>query len=187
MTARQKKARKTNRTTPRQPTAEDNLGLARLAAKRFIKKGEPLEDTDQYADACLGLVLAEDDYDPQRGLISSWFFRKAWKEIVNGHRQSRHDIPLVRLDDMDQDLLEDGRREQPDLTGLLDIFLAAHPNDSDNDRRNRQMMVDHYLHGESMTDMAQRYGMTKMGVSLSIRSAILKIRKRYTKVIEENE
>ena len=88
---------------------------------------------------------------------------------------------------MDQDLLEDGRREQPDLTGLLDIFLAAHPNDSDNDRRNRQMMVDHYLHGESMTDMAQRYGMTKMGVSLSIRSAILKIRKRYTKVIEENE
>jgi len=184
--ARQKKARKSKQATPRQPTAEDNLGLARLAAKAFIKNGEPLEDTEQYADACLGLVLAEGDYDSQRGLISSWFFRKASKEIVNGYRNSRHDIPLVRLEDVNQDLLEQGR-EQPDLTGLLETFLAAHPDDSDNDRRNRQMMVDHYLRGESMTDMALRYNMTKMGVSLAIKSAILKIRKRYAKVFEENE
>ena len=186
MIANQKRVRKKQLTTPRQPTAEDNLGLARLAARPFAKgKAEPLEDTDQYADACLGLVKAEADFDPGKGLLSSWFFGKARKEMVDGHRE-RHSIPTMRLDDVDQELLEAiPQEERPDPAGLLEVLLAPQPDDRDIDRRNRQMAVDHFLHGKSMTDIARDNELSKMAVSLAIRSAILKIRQRHEELIAE--
>lgn len=186
MIANQKRAKKG--LTPRQPTAEDNLGLARLAARPFAKgKAEPLEDTEQYADACLGLVKAEADFDPSKGLLSSWFFCKAQKEMIDGHRE-RHSIPAVRLDDVDGELLEAKEcQEPPDAVALLAVLLAPQPDDRDIDRRNRQMVVDHFIHGKSMTDIARDSELSKMAVSLAIRSAILKIRQRHEALIAENQ
>lgn len=161
------------------PTAKDNLGLARLASMRFASRGEPVEDTEQYADACVGLVLAEGDFDPDKGLFSSWAFGKARKEIVNGYRErERHSIPAVDIDG--RDVIAPADNEPLDIS-LLDKFLSPHPDDSEHDRRNRQLLVDHFLHGESQTDIASRLGLTKMAVCLAIKSAILKIRERYLK------
>jgi RNA polymerase sigma factor (sigma-70 family) len=175
-----KKLRRQKKTLEaRAPTAKDNLGLARLASVRFAAKGEPVEDTEQYADACIGLVLAEKDFDPDKGLFSSWAFGKARKEVVNGYRErARHSIPAVDVDGID---VEFPAENEPLDVSLLDKFLAPHPHDSEHDRRNRQLMIDHFLHGESQTDIANRLGLTKMAVCLAIKSAITKIRERYLK------
>jgi RNA polymerase sigma-B factor len=44
---------------------EQHLGLARHFARRFAGKGESLDDLEQVA--CLGLVLAAERFDPDRG------------------------------------------------------------------------------------------------------------------------
>ena len=183
MIAKPTRARK-KRLTPRKPTAEDNLGLARLAARPFAN-GEPLEDSEQYADACLGLVMAEADFDPAKGLLSSWFFGKARKQMVNGHRE-RHSIATLRIEDLDTELEVAEPEVKPD-PAVLDVLLAPQADDREIDRRNRQMVVDHFLHGKSMTDIARDNQLSKMAVSLAIRSAILRIRQRHEALIAEYE
>jgi RNA polymerase sigma factor (sigma-70 family) len=50
----------------RSAKAEDNLGLAFKYAQKFCPPGIPIEDSDAFADALIGLVQAERDYDPTR-------------------------------------------------------------------------------------------------------------------------
>jgi RNA polymerase sigma-B factor len=55
----------------RDQLAEAHLPLATHLAKRFDRRGEPLEDLIQVA--CLGLLKAIDRYDPDRGVEFSTF------------------------------------------------------------------------------------------------------------------
>ena len=55
----------------RRPIAKDNIGIARQVAIRF-RKGNSLniEDTEEFSDACIGLVHAEKGYIPEKGYRS---------------------------------------------------------------------------------------------------------------------
>ncbi len=50
---------------------EDNLGLAHLCARRFMGRGVEYEDLFQAA--CLGLIKAAENFDPQRGVRFSTY------------------------------------------------------------------------------------------------------------------
>jgi RNA polymerase sigma-B factor len=50
---------------------EQYLRLARMLARRYARTTEPLEDLEQVA--CVGLVLAVDRFDPERGIAFSSF------------------------------------------------------------------------------------------------------------------
>tara|TARA_Y100000034_G_scaffold103692_1_gene129528 strand:- start:6404 stop:7045 length:642 start_codon:yes stop_codon:yes gene_type:complete len=84
----------------RPPTAQANLGLAYKYAQKFCPPEVSIEDTETYADACIGLVKAERDYDVSRLNPATGkpyaFSTCAWQymrtECATGHRdRSRSD------------------------------------------------------------------------------------------------
>jgi RNA polymerase sigma factor (sigma-70 family) len=73
-------------TTELSPYAEDNLGIARFVANKFVgKQGRfHLEDTEEYADALVGLVKAEQTYKAEHGAFSTWACNICRNEIIRG-------------------------------------------------------------------------------------------------------
>lgn len=71
--------------------AEDNLGIARLVANKFVGKQDKfhLEDTEEYADALVGLVKAEQTYKPEVGAFSTWAYSLCRNEILNGLKKRK--------------------------------------------------------------------------------------------------
>ena len=56
---------------PKSVKAKDNMGLAFKYAQRFCPPDIPVEDSEAFADALIGLAKAERDFDPSRGFAFS--------------------------------------------------------------------------------------------------------------------
>ncbi len=63
--------RSTGSTAVRDQLVETHLGLAQYLARRFDRRGEPLDDLEQVAS--LALIKAVERFDPERGLEFSTF------------------------------------------------------------------------------------------------------------------
>ena len=70
------------------------MGLAYKYAQKFCPKHIPIEDSDTFADALIGLVQAERDYDPTRLnaktgkplAFSTCAYKYMWTACIQGHR-----------------------------------------------------------------------------------------------------
>lgn len=74
--------------------AKDNIGLAYKYAQKFCPPNIPIEDSDVFADALIGLVQAERDYDPTRLnekgkplAFSTCAYKYMWTACVQGYRE----------------------------------------------------------------------------------------------------
>lgn len=53
--------------------ASEHIGLVCAVVKRFVPFGEPIEDSEVFAEGCIGLVRAAQSFDPTRGYqFSTW-------------------------------------------------------------------------------------------------------------------
>jgi len=88
-------------TTELSPYAEDNLGIARLVANKYIGKQERfhLQDTEEYADALLGLVKAEQTYKAEYGAFSTWAYHLCKNEIIRGKNKRQQELPITTIAD----------------------------------------------------------------------------------------
>jgi RNA polymerase sigma factor (sigma-70 family) len=150
----------------------------KLAYRPFVpKRGRvPLEDTEEYAEGCLGLVEAARRFDASLGFKFSTYAT----HYVRGYilrlkdprlRQSkeRQHVPFSALGDMAA-LEDEGSlteyllaraflNEEAELTEASDWIGWALGKVGD--RRARKMLVQHVLFGRTLDDVGKEHGVTK--------------------------
>ena len=168
------------------------MGLAYSVVQRTgVPNGVSIQDTEEFSDACLGLINAERKYDPTKAKFSTFAYTVCYREVIRG-KQKRYrkrqlgfgcvdeDMTEELIDEnlIDQYILEFQEKESLlfkllDSTGLTD--------------RNLDIIKSYYCLGIKGVELAEKYGLSKQRVSQIIVETITKIRKNNEILIRKYE
>jgi len=146
---------------PKNIRIEDHLGLAAKVALFHVRPGQPLEDSEAYADALAGLAKAFDcieKYDPAWE-FSTWATTIIKNYVTDGlrRRQRQARISTVRLNGYDF-----ATEEEPNLpVHLLELFLADHQEDTRANKRSKRILGQHYLQGLTWAEIGRQRKVTR--------------------------
>ena len=165
---------------------EDHLGLAATVALSYVRPGEPLEDSDVYADAMAGLAKAFnriEKYNPTWE-FSTWAMTIIKNHVMDGLRRKKKQtrIPMVRLNG------DDFAKEEEEVipTELLEIFLADHEEDSEANKRSKRILKQYYLEGLTWVEIGRRQNMSRGRAWQLGQAAIELIQVRFKDLIAKN-
>lgn len=143
--------------------AEDNIGLAFKFAQKFCPPGLPIEDSDAFADALIGLVQAERDFDPSRGYaFSTCAYRYMQTACCSGYRaRQRVDRlqPWQAEEEWQFGLSEDETKDNYAANAMAEVLkgikLEKHF------QLDLEMLIAYYLEEMTLEQVGNRYGVTK--------------------------
>jgi RNA polymerase sigma factor (sigma-70 family) len=157
----------------RSPTAKDNIGIARQVALRFLRlRGNlsSVEDTEEFADACVGLVNAEKGYDPSSGYqFSTFAYICARREVVKGIK-NRTKNKYTSIEEEVPAKETNGNLDEPDKKQVVGEFL------NELTGRSLDILKKRHLKGMTLEEIGNEYGISKERVRQIIESALKKIR-----------
>jgi len=150
---------------------ESNLKLALKVAYRYVKNGQPIKDSDEFSDACVGLIQASENYSPDLGVkFSTYAYRCMNNSIIDGIRKrnriNQNFLVIGEVNDLEGEAIED---DNVDVDKLL----------SGLEGRNKEVVVSHYLEGETFASIGRRLGVTRAAISQACSKALSKIRKNF--------
>ncbi len=165
---------------------EEHLGLVCKVVSKYVPRGIPVEDTEEYADGVVALLGAAKSYDPEKHTEFSTYAYIAIKNALirkwNRQKCKKRDAVVSSLDDqVIVAPVDTGNYE------FLKLIFKEHPNDTEIDVRNKKILFDYYINDMTLQEigdqMHSRYGqkkpVTKVCVKLYIDAAIKLIRKRF--------
>ena len=169
MIAPKKKAKEKQK---REPIAKDNLGIARQVALRFLRNTGDLsrvEDTEEFSDACVGLVNAEKGYKPKLGWkFSTFAYICARREVVKGIRQRRKEkyAPI-----QEEVFAKETNGFDPEINKQIVKELSGKLSE-----RSLDILKKRHLEGMTLEEIGNEYGISKERVRQIIERALIKIR-----------
>lgn len=138
-----------------EPKAEDNLGIAYTIANKFVPSGMAIADSEEFSDACLGLVNAEINYKPSSdNELSSFFYTCAYRQVIDGAR-NRRKFKLLNLNEYDGDVL-DYRRESIPLDIIFEKIMSR-LNSSD---RNKKIFREYVFTNKKKSQIAREFSIS---------------------------
>jgi len=150
---------------------ESNLKLALKVAYGYVKNGQPVKDSDEFSDACIGLIQANENYNPDLGVrFSTYAYRCMNNAIINGIRKrnriNQHFSVIDEINDLEGKVIKE---DNVDIKKLL----------SGLEGRNKDVVISHYLEGETFASIGRRLGVTRAAISQTCIKALSKIRKSF--------
>lgn len=168
------------------PTVEDNLGLASDFVLKHcrIPGGVPIEETEEFSDACLGLIHACDNFNPGRGFeFSTYAFHCIKNEVAQGYRRRKKPIIFVSdLKTIDRPLEINGHLD----VRLLDQLLSS-VDDSEFDATDKKMLLAKYLDQKTLEEVGDLFKVTAQRVQQRIARAISRIQEKNRELIKGEE
>ena len=151
---------------------ESNLKLALKVAYRYIKNGQPVKDSDEFSDACVGLILANENYNPNLGVkFSTYAYRCMNNAIINGVRKrnriNQHFSTINEMNDLE------GKVIKEDNSAVVARLISGLKG------RNKDIVISHYLKGETFASIGRRLGLTRSAICQTCNKALSKIRKSF--------
>lgn len=192
------------------PIVEEHIGLAYILAKQFTKgrlrPNHPIEDTEEFADALMGLHKACLGFDPEKHKdqngkpleFSTFAYRCVYNEINSKQKVRRNQgkIAPVSLsavagpsnnkDGWTVFDIEDNSRPQLPVD-LIAVFMSKHPDDTAADGRRKKVVYEYYINERTLKDIAVDEGCTKERVRQLRDEGIKLIQKRYADIMAERE
>jgi RNA polymerase sigma factor (sigma-70 family) len=155
----------------RDTLVEENIGLARAVAAKFVKKGR-VEDSEFYSVACLELVRAAETFDSSKSAFSTWATKMMTNGILSEIRKSKC-RKAVSLDDL-RDVSRDQKEELP-----LQIVDSMCKDES------CRILTRHYVDGESLAEIGRSLGISREGARKRLAKAISLARENYKSIVKE--
>lgn len=153
----------------------DHLGLVRSFALQYAQPGVPVEETDMYQEAIIALIKAAKTYDPSVGsAFSTWAYKIIRNHLLNILRKNRsEEICLPSAQDIPS--------EQPQTSSLelVNEILQPQPTDDEEDIADREILVRHFLKGETWAALGRELGVSREWVRQRGERAIQKIKQRF--------
>ena len=173
---------------------EDYINYARQQAMPYARRaGVPVDDSEQFADALLGLCQAQRTFDPGRQYkfitYSGYAIRSC---IAAGHRRRSRGWRELRvgkksvtisgsINNLPQTFTASGQHSRQDLTAdlvsELPAALQSLPDSS------REVIID-WMHGRKLSDIAVDRGVTRQRISQIFRAAIASLREYFKKRVD---
>lgn len=143
--------------------AQDNLGLARQISSKYARR-QRVEDTEQFSDASLGLIIAEQGYKPDSGCTFATYAHRVMRnQMINGHRQRRRQLDVVQaeVNELEVPVFDNADPEMEMARELLPVLLDVQQYESPRDQRNVGVLYEHYINGRSWQDIGEEMGLTR--------------------------
>jgi len=159
-------------------TAAESLGLAYTITSRFLPGRSNLADTQEFSDACLGLVKAERGYNSSYK-FSTFAMSCMKKEMINGikYKNTQKRSRANEYDgEIDFNLVVDWNPETHtslELRDICDRLLSML------DDRSKSMLHDYYFEGLLLSEVAKKNKISGERVRQIIEKALLKIKRNH--------
>jgi RNA polymerase sigma factor (sigma-70 family) len=143
----------------KRPIFEENLGLAYSAALAFVKpKRMAVEDTEEYSYAMEALWKACQNWDEDLDNKFSTYAHVCMKNaILNGLKGRKN-----ALESLDENTIDDKNlNDESDVEDLIKFLFEEIPKESEADKRNKQVVFQHYVQNVSWEELGKQFGVTK--------------------------
>jgi RNA polymerase sigma factor (sigma-70 family) len=162
---------------------ENNVGLIKKIVSSYVDRNQKIEDSEAYSDGCIALINAYRTYDSTKGAFSTWATRMIRQAIINTYRKSKKNNFELHSE-IDQ--VEDFRSLKVSEKAMS-ILLQVDENDSDLDKENKKILIDHYINKISWAKIGRRMGLSKERIRQKGQEAIKRIRIKYKLILDEIE
>lgn len=161
---------------------EDHLGLAHNVASKFVRNYERVEDSIEYSLACEALILASQTYDPNQGAFSTVAYKSISNKLIDHKRnqtrqkrqasfESTEDLDFI----LDELQWEDNQIDDvPNFMGWLNQC-----NWNDEEKNDLEVLMAVKIKSESITQIADKLGVSRPTIYLKLNRITDKIRQRY--------
>lgn len=160
---------------------EDHLGLVRSIVSKFDRCH--IMDSELFGIGCLALVEAHKSYMPERGAFSTWATKLIKQSIFDNFRKLKKQ-KMQRLEE-NFNIVDDSKKEIPE--GLLSTLLSDEKNDTELEKQNKKILIDHFLNNKSWAEIGRELSLTRERVRQRGLEAIERIREKYRLVLEDAE
>jgi len=175
------------------PLAKDNMGLAYAVVQRIgLDNGISIQDSEEFSDACIGLINAEMNYNPERAKFSTFAYTLCYREVIKGkqRRYKKRHFSFGCLNDkdlteklIDKNLFVPYKLEKHEKKDLLFKLLEC----SGLNERDLDIVKSYYCFDITQVALGEKYGLSKQRVSQIIVETISKIRKHNKSLIKKCE
>lgn len=163
---------------------EDHLGLVRSIVSKFTKFDKyNLMDSELFGIGCLALVEAQKSYIPERGAFSTWATKLIKQSIFDNFRKLKKQ-KMQRLQE-NFNIVDNSKKELPE--NLLSTLLGEEKSDTEFDKQNKKILIDHFLNNKSWAEIGRELSLTRERVRQRGSEAIEKIREKYRLILEDVE
>jgi len=172
--------------------AVDNIGLAYSVVQRTgVANGVSIQDTEEFSDACLGLINAERKYDPTKAKFSTFAYIVCYREVIKG-KQKRYRKRQLGFGCVDEDRTEELIDENSFDQYILELqekesLLFKLLDSSDLTDRDLDIIKSYYCLGINGVELAEKYGLSKQRVSQILIKTLTKIRSNNKVLIRKYE
>lgn len=167
-----------------------------MKAKTFCKNGIfhcELEDLTQ--SGYIAMVEAVKTYNPEKGSFLTWlsfYLKTAFISTAIGRSERQRQDPIFKAIDIEREIYEGvtiketltGDAPDPEQTSIDSVYngelrtaLCA-VMDRALTPREKEILVKHFMDGQTLQECADRYGITTQAVAQSKDAALRKMRKR---------
>jgi len=177
---------------PVAPKAQDYMHLAEKFAYIFClpQDRRNIKDSEFYSLACVWLCRAVKKYTHSKGDFESYAGMTIRNGLISHIRylnRKRRNKKSAHLADFQLDNLVDHSKSELDQhldeevnTRLVDFVLKTHKKETDQDRDDKELMLDIYYRGKTVFDLAKEHSCTRMTIYNRIQRIVNKIRQWYS-------
>jgi len=157
------------------------MGIAYKMAMRYLPdySSIPIEDSEEFSDACLALCKAEKGFKPTKGFeFSTLAFMCTQREVFN-QSQKRYRKRFYHLDEKDYLDVNDHRTSLPEDTVAFawkSAIIKQMIDDSDLDDRSYSILMLREAYSWTLTEVAEEFGISRERVRQIMKVTIRKIR-----------
>jgi RNA polymerase sigma factor (sigma-70 family) len=163
---------------------EDHLGLAAAFVLRHCRIGrKPLKETEEFSDACLGLIHAVNTFKPEEGPFAAWASRCISQAVFKGFNKRQREANFTTVD---KEYLDQFKGPEPveEIVELLKGFLSEREDEQPFEKLDRQILLD-WGEGFSFRQLAEKYEVNHTRIQQRVKRAIRRIRSKHKIKVEE--
>lgn len=159
---------------------EDHLGLVRAVVYKFCRKCR-VEDSELYSVGCIALMKAASSFDPTKSQFSTWATRLIRQRVIEEICRVSKERSVSDTDYVAKAVCPEPRKP----VHMVSSIVESCDSDSPSEFEGKRVVREHYLKGRSLSDLGRELGMSKEGVRKRVGSAIVALRIKNRRLLED--
>jgi len=134
-----------------------------------------------YSVGCIALMKAFSSFDPTKSQFSTWATRLIRQRIIEEICRVSKDQTVSDTDHVAKAVSPENR--QP--VHMISSIVEYRDSDSPSESEGKRVVREYYLNGRSLSDLGQELGLSKEGVRKRVNAAIVALRNKNLRTLED--
>lgn len=164
----------------------DFLYLAEIVARKYYRGKDNIRDTELFSIACQELVKCSEKYDLTIGPFDRYAMRAMRNGIIQQIRLRNCKKRVAQFEPLTEQQWQDFPKENKEIefpTGILETILKCHPEESEQDQADKELLKDVYLNLKQITEISEQLGVSRVTIYNRLKRILGKLRKKFEDVL----